>query len=408
VLQNSGTTKNLRGISTYDGVNAVAVGEKGTVATTDNEGRPSWNLQPSPTDSNFNSVTSISPWILLAVGSKDSVYRSTDRGATWQGARSWVRGECWTHDIIFQLSSVDFDSSTRECVAVGDQTEAIFSGDSGKHWEERLPYAKPGWHLSNLQCVSSFLGIILSTGTSVGYPMAPHQSELFTTTDQGDTWSNGTTDLSGVSMLGLTFYGCDSKTWTLVGEGGYIFHSKNKGSTWDMIPSGTRANLNAVRFAADSLYGYIAGDSGVILMTRDGGYNWSRQFPPTKKNLRSVALADPFHVYICGDSGTILWTQDAGWSGVSSQSGEVVMNIQTYPNPLSSKTTIQVFLRQSGHLNLRIFNILGIEVANIANDQYEAGSHSFEWNASDIPNGIYVCRLESGGQSIFSQVVVAK
>ncbi|MFI5263734.1 MAG: T9SS type A sorting domain-containing protein [Candidatus Kapaibacterium sp.] len=406
VLQNSETKTNLLGISTFDGINAVAVGEKGTVTTTNNEGRPSWRLQKSPIGSTFNGVTSLSSSILLAVGPADSVYRSRDHGATWIGIHSFAKGQCWTLPSINQLSSVDFDSVSKVCVAVGDQNEAIFSDDSGKHWEERLPFMLPGWSLSDFKCVSSSEGIVISAGTSL--PISG-LSEVFTSIDQGDSWMDVPTGTPGVGTPERpTFSGCDSKAWIVVGTGGTIVKSIDQGYSWVPILSGTTVNLNAVRFAPDSLDGFIAGDGGMILMTRDGGYTWTQEFPPTKKNLRSVALADPFHVYICGDSGTILWTQDGGFSGVRSPSGEVAMDIQTFPNPLSTKTTIQIFLRQSRHVKLRVFNMLGVEIANIASDIYDQGPHSFEWNASEVPNGMYICRLESEGQSIISQMIVAK
>ena len=143
-------------------------------------------------------------------------------------------------------------------------------------------------------------------------------------------------------------------------------------------------------------------------MTSDGGFTWSREYPPTKQNLHNIALVDPFHAYICGDSGVILWTQDGGYDGVRSAQGDVAMNLQTYPNPLATKTTIEIELRQSRHVLLRVFNALGVEVATIADGLYEGGPHSFEWNAAEVPNGMYLCRLESEGQSVFSPMIVRR
>jgi len=407
ILQNSRTTNNLNSISTFDGINAVAIGDKGTVTTTGNEGRPSWNGQQNITKSRLFGVTSISARILLAVGGRDTVYRSIDRGVTWAAIRSKVRGECWTIDNISRLTSIDFDSSSGLAVAVGDGREAIFSEDSGTYWEERLPIMQPGSDVSNLRCVSLCKGNVLASGTPLA--LSSNTSQYMLTTNQGDDWLVNTTDAQGLgSVIGATFFGCDLKTWILVGSNGVILHSKNHGLTWDLILSGTTVNLNAVRFAPDSLYGYIAGDSGVILMSNDGGYNWSREYPPTKHNLRGVALVDPFHVYICGDSGTILWTQDGGFSGIRPSSNEVATDIRTYPNPVSSKTTLQIFLAQRRHVTISVFNVLGAKIATVADDVYAEGPHNFEWNASDMPEGVYFCRLESEGQHFFSQIIVAR
>ena len=147
----------------------------------------------------------------------------------------------------------------------------------------------------------------------------------------------------------------------------------------------------------------------MILFTTDGGFTWAREYPPTKQNLHSIAMVDPFHVYICGDSGTILWTQAGGYTGgVRSEGGDLSMNVQSYPNPITVKTTIQVFLKQDLPLNLKIFNALGVEVAAIANGRYGQGQHNFEWNASEVPNGMYLCSLESEGRRIYLELIVAK
>jgi flagellar hook assembly protein FlgD len=59
-------------------------------------------------------------------------------------------------------------------------------------------------------------------------------------------------------------------------------------------------------------------------------------------------------------------------------------------------------------MSIRIYNALGIEIATIADADYDAGAHIFEWNATDIPNGVYGCRMESGGKSVISQIIVTK
>ena len=402
IVQKSNTTDNLRAISTYDGVNAVAVGVNGRVLTTGNTGVP-WVLQQNPTNQNLNGVTSISARILCAVGPKDSIYRSTDRGSTWKGVRSKVRGECYLIASVYELSAIDYDSVKNTCVAVGDGQEVIFSEDSGMNWEERPSLSVSG-DVTSLKGVSASEGMVIAVGEreqSSGY------SRILTSMNEGDTWVQRTANLPGVDKFGQSFYGCDTKAWIIVGAHGAIYHSTNFGTSWDSIPSFVTSNLNSVNFA-DEINGFICGDSGVILMTRDGGYNWVRQISPTKQNLRSVSMGNPFHGFMCGDSGTILYTQDGGFSGVQPANGSISFYIRNYPNPLSSQTKIRIYIPESGHMNIRIYNALGVDIATIADADYGAGSHIFEWNATDIPNGVYMCRMESGGKSIISQVIVTR
>ncbi len=405
LIQQSGTTKDLRSVSTYDGVNGVIVGVNGTVLTTNNIGVP-WYQELSPISQNWNCVTSINVKILLAVGPKDSIYRSTNRGATWKAYGSRVRGECYTVASIHDLTSISFDTSNKVCIVVGDKEAAVFSEDSGLHWEERANLTSVSGDIISLKAVSSYDGKIIAVGEreiSTGY------SRIFTSSNDGDSWAQRSTNMRGVSAFdsGLPFYGCNARAWVVVGKNGAIFHSTNKGQTWDSIPSWTKANLNGVCFA-DEINGFAVGDSGVILVTVDGGYNWLRQVSPTKKNLRSVSMGDPFHGFICGDSGIILVTQDGGFTAGVNSENRVFLNLQNYPNPFPSRTTIHINLPQAGHITVSIYNLLGVEIAKIADGEFEEGSHSFEWNASDIPNGVYVCRLIADGKSAVSQMVVTK
>ncbi|NUO19289.1 S8 family serine peptidase [bacterium] len=66
-----------------------------------------------------------------------------------------------------------------------------------------------------------------------------------------------------------------------------------------------------------------------------------------------------------------------------------------YPNPFNPTTTLQVSLPQSAELSLRVFDVTGREVATVAQGLYQAGNHSFSWNAAGLATGVYFARLES-------------
>jgi hypothetical protein len=70
--------------------------------------------------------------------------------------------------------------------------------------------------------------------------------------------------------------------------------------------------------------------------------------------------------------------------------------LQNYPNPFNPVTTIEFDLPKSSHVSLKIFNILGEEVATVVSDRLSAGSHSYEWDASNLASGVYLYRLQAG------------
>jgi hypothetical protein len=66
---------------------------------------------------------------------------------------------------------------------------------------------------------------------------------------------------------------------------------------------------------------------------------------------------------------------------------------QNYPNPFNPSTTISYSIAQAGFVSLRVYTVLGEEIATLVNDRRDAGSFSVNWNAGGRPSGIYVYRL---------------
>jgi hypothetical protein len=66
---------------------------------------------------------------------------------------------------------------------------------------------------------------------------------------------------------------------------------------------------------------------------------------------------------------------------------------QNFPNPFNPSTNIRFSVAQGGHVSLKVYNVLGIEVASLVNEQKDAGTFSVNWNASGLPSGMYLYRL---------------
>ena len=68
---------------------------------------------------------------------------------------------------------------------------------------------------------------------------------------------------------------------------------------------------------------------------------------------------------------------------------------QNYPNPFNPSTTIRFSLPMETQLKINIYNMLGELVETLAEGNYEAGYHKVTFNASSLPSGAYVYRIES-------------
>ncbi|MFZ1976736.1 MAG: T9SS type A sorting domain-containing protein [Bacteroidota bacterium] len=69
---------------------------------------------------------------------------------------------------------------------------------------------------------------------------------------------------------------------------------------------------------------------------------------------------------------------------------------QNYPNPFNPSTTISFNIPSKSYVSLKIFDMLGREVATIVSGEMPAGSYTSQWNAAKMSSGIYFYRLEAG------------
>ncbi len=67
----------------------------------------------------------------------------------------------------------------------------------------------------------------------------------------------------------------------------------------------------------------------------------------------------------------------------------------TYPNPFNPSTVVSYGLPQRAHVTIAVYNALGQEVARLANEEHEAGYHRVTFDASGLPSGTYVCRVQA-------------
>lgn len=69
---------------------------------------------------------------------------------------------------------------------------------------------------------------------------------------------------------------------------------------------------------------------------------------------------------------------------------------QNYPNPFNPSTTIEYSIPKDAIVSLKIYDVLGKEVATLVNDQKTAGTYILNWNASNFSSGLYFYRLTAG------------
>jgi len=69
---------------------------------------------------------------------------------------------------------------------------------------------------------------------------------------------------------------------------------------------------------------------------------------------------------------------------------------ENFPNPFNPATTFRFSVPQAGHVTIKIYDVLGKEVAELVDGQIKTGEYTVTWNAGNFASGVYFCRMEAG------------
>jgi len=81
---------------------------------------------------------------------------------------------------------------------------------------------------------------------------------------------------------------------------------------------------------------------------------------------------------------------------------------QNYPNPFNPSTSIQYSIPETGNVRLAVFNLIGEEVAVLVNGTVQAGHYEVSFNASSLPSGVYLYKLQSANSVEVKKMMLLK
>ncbi|MDP3580917.1 MAG: T9SS type A sorting domain-containing protein, partial [Ignavibacteria bacterium] len=81
---------------------------------------------------------------------------------------------------------------------------------------------------------------------------------------------------------------------------------------------------------------------------------------------------------------------------------------QNYPNPFNPSTQIKYSVANAGNVSLKVYDVLGRQVADLVNKHQDVGNYSVNFNASALSSGIYFYRIESGSFVSVKKMMLVK
>ena len=262
----------------------------------------------------------------------------------------------------------------------------IATVDGGRTWNDLglkvfSVYYADQIRFTDVECKDSFISLLVSGKI------------LMRSKDGGQHWEADTLSQTP-SYLDISF--SDSLHGWIAGNSGKLIQTTNAGDSWTLQQLNTIQDLTAV-YAIDSLYAWAIGSGGTVFRTIDGGTDWDSVLTASAR-LNALSFPDRNHGWIVGDSGVVIQYRYGSITNVNRVTAlaSSFQLCQNYPNPFNPTTTIIFTLAHSTYATLKIYNLLGAEVATLVAQELPAGKHTKQWNAIGFATGIYFCRLQIG------------
>jgi len=320
----------------------------------------------------------------------DGIYRSTNNGNNWQQVKSAISVQCFTQTPGGTLFAGDYDLG-------------IFrSTNSGLTWLE----SNSGLTYNTIFALTvTDLGTILA-GTFEGI--------IFRSTDDGINWESintfhNSTVLSlfktkdNIILAGL------NADWTRS-----MLKSSNDGITWEPVTAFTR---ESIRDITENTIGdiFAAGTYDGVYRSKDKGNSWSLLSNEGISNLRiqTISVSSSGYLYAGTWRGSLFrsYQSTTNVNDLNTFPTEFLLN-QNFPNPFNPSTKISWQSPVSGWQTLKVYDILGREVATLVNEEKPAGSYEVEFNPSSInhhpSSGIYFYRLQAGDYVETKKMILLK
>lgn len=379
-LQNSNTSNQLKGIEMISSTEGWACGDAGTMLHTINAGT-TWSLL-TLTGSDLHQIVFKNASTGIVVGDNGTVFTTTNGGTNWISKNS---------STSLQLRGTGFAGGST-FYAVGDDGAAVKSTDDGNTWN-----TLNSGTTERLLCVTA-----VDQNVWVG---ARNGLMLFSS-NGGTTFTSmsnpATDDIKDIQFINASIgFACGSNS--------FFMYTSNGGTNWISRSAGIVVGLNGLHFINQN-DGWTVGGAGTLYSTTNAGLNWTAITTPTIQDLNSIHSFDGVNAWAVGNLGIIItnYSPSTGIHDENYSAPNQIILEQNYPNPFNPSTKISFNLPAREFVTLKIFNVLGNEVAILINDNLEAGLHEIPFNASGLNSGVYFYVISTKNFSSTRKMILLK
>ena len=319
----------------------------------------------------------------FAIGENGTIYKTTDSGINWIlmpiGETGIIRGIFFLNEQMGWI-----------CI---DPDKILRTTDGGENWESSFTNGAIANY--DIEFINEF------NGFAVGV-----YARMYGSIDGGASWNQITTPIA-TSMFDIEFF---NQSIGLIAGGG-IARTIDGGNTWSVVLNSSGSH-SISSFGSNFAW---AVESDKIYYSSNGGVNWISQSFTPYSYLQEVCCVDSVTVWVLGDRK--LYRTTSG--GITDVNNEVTFYperfslFQNYPNPFNPATMISYQIPQTEFVTLKVYDILGREVATLVNEEKPAGGYEVKFDSHssegrNLTSGIYFYQLKSGDYTESRKMVLLK
>jgi hypothetical protein len=400
-----------------------------------------WNLLFHDNNSTVNCITANESTTICAGFDMEGIFYSYNDGLDWSEGNTGL-----TNHQVRALTLAVYK------VNPGVTGSVILAGTWGNGvFRSTGPWDNPNTGLSNL-----YISALYGNGDFENYTVLAGTwgGGVFISNDGGCNWIEVNSGITNLYVRSLLINGGNYFAGTLGG----LFHSTNSGSEWHLANQGIN-NPAITALARGGIYLYAGTSGGGIFRSSDNGANWfDANTGLGNLNISALAvsmLSNDEKVFAATWGGGVYYSTNNGEQWIAENegmTGNLVRSLlvfnnylfagnddgsiwarplsdftttavnstvkyimpqqfelsQNYPNPFNPITSISFSLPSRFYTTLKIFDVIGREVAVIVSEELSAGSYTRRWNAAQMPSGVFFYRLQVGAYTETKKLILLK